>query len=461
MSTTPTATASELAAAIRAREISSVELLDCYVERIQSLDPGLNAVVTLDPDGARAAAVRADRRLAAGEPVGPLHGLPVTIKDALETKGIRSTNGAAELADHVPDCDAPAVARLREAGAVVFGKTNVSRWSGDMQTYNELFGTTVNPWAKERTAGGSSGGSAVAVACGMTSFELATDIGGSIRIPSHFCGVFGLKPTWGVVPQRGYLNHVGGGSIDLDLNVVGPIARSAADLELLITVLAGPDPGAEKAVTIDLPAEDLTLSGLRIGVWIDDPFCSVASDYGDLLEGLVEGLGAAGARLTDSRPEVDFATAFETYWQLLMGEISPAFPQADGDALSGSHRAWLLASERRASIVAAWDDWFRGNDLLLCPVTATTAFPHDQSEDLFSRTVLVDDVPTPYVETARWTGLIGGPGLPAAVVPIGFTPDGLPAGVQVVAPRFHDRRAARAAGLIAELTGGYLTPPCE
>jgi hypothetical protein len=243
-----------LAAAVRDRQVSSRELLEIYLDRIDRLGPPVNAVVTVDADGARRADADADRLTAGGEQLGPLHGLPMTVKDAIETAGLRSTGGAVELAGHVPDRDAPAVARLKAAGAIVFGKTNAPRWSFDVQTFNEVFGTTSNPWALDHSPGGSSGGAAAAVACGFTSFELGTDIGGSIRLPAHCCGVFGLKPTFGVVPQRGYLDHAGGGSTDADINVFGPLTRSAEDLDLLLGVLAGPGAPEARAWRLDLPA---------------------------------------------------------------------------------------------------------------------------------------------------------------------------------------------------------------
>ncbi|MEZ5271291.1 MAG: amidase family protein [Ilumatobacteraceae bacterium] len=245
--------ATEQAAAIRERRLGSEELLDLFLARIDDVDPVVNAVCTLDADRARTRCRAADAAAARGEWWGPLHGLPITVKDAIDTEGIRSTGGATVLADRIAPADAPAVARLKAAGAVVFGKTNLPEWSGDWQSHNEMFGTTNNPWATDRTPGGSSGGAAAAVACGMTSFELGTDIGGSVRVPSAFCGVYGHKPSFGVIPTFGYLDEPGGGAVESDVNTFGPIARSAADLRLLLDVLAGPHGPAATAWRLDLP----------------------------------------------------------------------------------------------------------------------------------------------------------------------------------------------------------------
>src|SRR5215471_644311 len=286
-----TATARQLADELRARRVSSRELLDTYLERIDRLDTHVNAVVTLDRERAYAAAARADDATVRGDWLGPLHGLPITIKDAIEVEGVRSTGGASELTDHVPTVDAPSVARLKRAGAIVFGKTNVPRWSGDLQTFNDLFGTTNNPWSLDRIPGGSSGGPAAAVACGFTAFELGTDIGGSIRIPAHCCGVFGLKPSYGVISQRGYLDHVGGGRTDADINVFGPLARSAEDLDLLLGVLAGPDPERALAWRLELPApRHAAAAEFRVGIWLDEPACPVDRDELALMRHAVDRL---------------------------------------------------------------------------------------------------------------------------------------------------------------------------
>jgi len=246
--------ATRQAAAVRAHDFSAHALLELYAARIEQLNPAINAVVTLDLDSASRYAAMIDERLAHGEDAGLLAGIPMTIKDAIAVDGVRSTCGAIELQDHIPAEDAPAVAALRAAGAVIVGKTNVPRWcNAETETHNELFGTTNNPWDLGRSVGGSSGGSAAAVAAGLTSCDLGTDVGGSVRIQSHYCGTYALKPSFGVVTQLGYLSHVGAGRVDTDMNVFGPITRSADDLALLLEVLVGPNPEDALAWQVALP----------------------------------------------------------------------------------------------------------------------------------------------------------------------------------------------------------------
>ncbi len=449
-----------LAEAIRKKQLSSRELLALFLDRIDRLNAAVNAVVTFDVERAQRAAADADERLARGQSLGPLHGLPVTIKDAIATEGIRSTGGAVELRDFVPSEDAPAVARLKDSGAIVFGKTNLPRWSGDMQTYNEMFGVTNNPWALDRTAGGSSGGAAAAVACGFTSFELGTDIGGSVRIPAHFCGVCSLKPSFGVIPQRGYLDHVGGGATDADINVFGPIARDPDDLALLLDVLAGPEPERAPAWRLELPpARGASLADHRIGVWFDEPSCRTARDCMAVLTTAAGRLTDAGAKLEEAHPPVAFDAQVALFMQLISAAISPSLPKEIGDAASGSHLAWLRADEERARLRAVWAEWFESFDVLLCPVMPVAAFPHDHRDDMMARTLTVDGETRPYLSLISWTGLIGVLGLPSAVVPIGRTAAGLPVGIQIVSPYLHDRRSIRVAQLLRDLLGGYQPPP--
>jgi amidase len=452
-------TATELARSIRRRELSSRELLDMYLGRVERLNPDLNAVVTLDAERARKEAERADEATAAGSPLGPLHGLPITIKDAIEVGGMRSTGGSFALSDHVPAADGPAVSRLRRAGAVVFGKTNVPEWSGNIQTYNPLFGTTNNPWDLSVTPGGSSGGPAAAVATGLTSFELGTDIGGSIRIPSSFCGVCGHKPSYGIVSQRGYLDSVGGGRTDADINVFGPIARSVDDLATLLDVLAGPNSDDAVGWRLELPpARHVSLRHYRVGLWLDDPACRIESAAHNLLLQAASLLAGAGAQVVDERPPLDLGEVRALFEQLLIPAISVSFDGELATALGGQHHAWLEYDRRRADMRAVWAEWFRHFDVLLCPVMPMLPFPHDHSGTVAERFNLINGESRPQAETLAWTGLIGLPYLPSTVVPVGRVGE-LPVGVQVVGPYLEDRTSLFVAARLEELAGGYAPPP--
>ena len=456
-----TSDASTLAAAVRNREVSSRELLEGYVDRIERLNPAVNAVVTLDVERARDAADAADEVTARGDDVGPLHGLPITIKDAIEVGGVRSTGGAVALTDHVPAADAPVVASLKAAGAIVFGKTNVPEWSGDLQTYNAIFGTTNNPWNTALVPGGSSGGPAAAASAGFTSFEIGTDIGGSVRIPSHCCGVFGLKPSYGVVPQRGYLDHVGGGTTDADINVFGPIARSARDLDLLMDVIAGPAPEQAPAWSLALPApRRRDVRELRVGVWFEADEVPIDREQLTILRGAADALARAGAVVEDARPPVSFGDQRALFSQLILSAISPNLAPDERDEASGSHYQWLEADKRRAALRGAWAEWFEGFDALLCPVLPLPAFAHQQEGDIVTRTIEIDGETRPYLDLISWTGLIGVVGLPSAVPPLPRTSSGVPVGVQVVTAFLRDREAIQIAGILADVAGGgYEVPP--
>ena len=453
-------TAGALARAIREREVSSRELLDLYLQRVDRINPSLNAVVTLDADRAKKEADAADDLTVRGGALGPLHGLPITVKDAIEVGGMRSTGGATALTDHVPAADAPAVARLRQAGAIVYGKTNVPEWSGDIQTFNPIFGTTNNPWDRTRTTGGSSGGAAAAVSAGLTSFEIGTDIGGSVRIPSSFCGVCGHKPSFGIVSQRGYLDRVGGGVIDADINVFGPIARSPEDLDLLLGVLAGPDSEDATAWTLELPPpRHDALGDYRVGLWLDDPACEVDSEVVALLSGAGAALEGAGAKVAEARRPVELAAAVELFNTLILAATSVSAPLEVGDAISGTHRAWLDRHQDRTLMRRRWAEWFREYDVLLCPVTPMPAFPHDHHGTIGARSVVINGRSRHQIDALTWTGLVGTVYLPSTVVPVGLTSVGLPVGVQVVGPYLEDRTSLFVGARLAELTGGYVPPP--
>src|SRR5829696_9074997 len=319
--------ATEIVAGIRAKEVSSSELLATFLERVERRRD-LNAVVTLDVERATATAARADEAVARGEALGALHGLPMTIKDAFETEGLRTTSGAPELADHVPERDADAVARLRAAGAVIFGKTNLPLYAGDVQTYNEVFGVTNNPWDQSCCAGGSSGGAAAALAARLTPLELGSDIGGSIRNPAHYCGVTGLKPTYGIVPIRGHIPGPPGTLSEGDIGVAGPMARTVQDLELGLDVLAGPDDARGVAWRLELPPpRATTLAGYRVATWLDDPAAPIDRSVLELLEGAVGTLAGAGARMDEEASlGVDLEEIAEVYVQLLVGVLANGYP---------------------------------------------------------------------------------------------------------------------------------------
>jgi len=459
-----TSSATDLVAAIRAKEISARELLELYLERIDRLDradrSGVNAVVTLDVERAEAAAAAADDALARGDDVGPLHGLPMTIKDAIETEGIRSTGAAVELANHVPEADAPAVARLKNAGAIVFGKTNLPRYSGDSQAFNDLFGTTNNPWSFAHVPGGSSGGSAAALAAGLTGAELGTDIGGSVRAPAHCCGVYAHKPSYGVIPNLGYLDHVGGGTTRTDINTFGPMARSADDLEMLLSVLAGPVPEDEPAWRVDLPTSSVTsLTGIRVATWFDDDACSVDTEYLGLLGAAGDALADAGAVVEDAHPAIGFRDQMEVYQRLIAAAVSPSMPDDVAEQISRSHLDWLRHDERRAALQRQWASWFEDFDVLLAPAWCTPPFEHDHEGNMMDRVVMVNGEPRNHFELSWWLMLVNLLNLPSTMMPIGRTAAGLPVGMQVIAPYLQDRRAIRVAGVASQVVGGYEVPP--
>jgi amidase len=384
----------------------------------------------------------------------------------------------------VPATDAVAVARLRAAGAVIFGKTNTPTMAMDWQTYNPVFGQTGNPWDLARTPGGSSGGSAAAVAAGLAPLELGSDIGGSIRWPSHCCGVFGHKPSWGIVPQRGHIPGPPGWLVEDDINVVGPFARCVDDLELALGVLAGPGEAHAHAYRLELPPPRRRhLREYRVAVWLDDPFCPVGDEVQARIAAAAHALRAEGVHVNeDARPpEVDLAGSFRLYQRLL----GPTFAFAADPARAGGlrsiasslpaepegfearmlrdaaslHVEWLEAHQAREALRARWAELFRDFDALLCPVAPTPAIPHDHAEPLTVRRIQVDGRERPYTDLWPWAALTGVALLPVTAVPVGRTPAGLPVGVQVVGPWLEDRTALDLGRRLSGLLGGFEIPP--
>ena len=458
----------DIIAALVARDVSARELLDHHLDRIERLDGPVNSVITIDTDRALVETGAIDNARTAGRPVGPLAGVPVTIKDAIATAGIRSTGGAVELFDHVPDVDATVVASVRDAGAVVFAKTNVPRWSGDYQTSNEMFGTTNNPWDVERTPGGSSGGPAAAVAMGFTGFEIGTDIGGSIRVPSSFCGIYGHKPSFGIIPTYGYLDNPTSHRNVADINVFGPIARSVDDLELLLALLANPNPDDAAAWRLDLPPARATeLADFRVAAWLDDGFAPVDRAVRDVMEAAIVSLERAGARIDhDRRPDIDPVVAAREGSILISSATEISDSDGENSAASGGgrgldHRAWDVLHRRRNEMRQRWAEFFTDIDVLLCPVTVVPPFRHVHSTDgsNWANATLADHGDRHYSDLIGWSALIGSAYLPVTVPPIGRTDGGLPVGIQVVAPYLNDRTSLAFARRMADVLGGYEPPP--
>lgn len=462
-----TAPLTDLIAALERREISAVELLDAHLGRIEALDGPINSVVTTAVDRAAAEATDIDRRRAAGETLGPLAGVPTTIKDAIATAGIRSTGGATELADHMPHEDATVVRTIRDAGAVVFGKTNLPRWSGDVQSYNEMFGTTNNPWDLERTPGGSSGGAAAAVAMGFSPFEIGTDIGGSVRIPASSCGIYGHKPSFGVIPTHGYLDHVTYHRNVADVNVFGPLARSIDDLELLFDLLAGPSDDDAPGWRLDLPPARATeLGDFRVAAWLDDAVTPIDPSVRAVLDQALARLEDAGARIDHERrpaiePIADAARGFGLISSATtVSGLSDDDPAVD-EAGQLTHARWDLMHRRRGITRQRWAEFFDDVDILLCPVQPVPPIRHlhDPAGSNWLNSVLADHGDRPYLDLATWTSLIGSAYLPVTVPPVGRTADGVPIGVQIVAPYLHDRTALAFARALEPVLGGYEPPP--
>lgn len=474
-------TAVELTAALRERRIGALELLDHFLDRVERFNPAINAIVVLDAERARERAREADAALAAGQTWGPLHGLPVTIKDAFDVTGLPTTWGSPGLKNNVATSNAVMVERMLAAGAVLFGKTNVPLMLRDSQTYNEVYGTTRNPWDTERSPGGSSGGSAAAIAAGLTGLDGASDMAGSIRNPSVFCGVYGHKPTYGVIPSRGHA--LPGQLAPGDINVVGPIARAAEDLDLALDVVAGPDVLTAPGWRLDLPGPGKNaLKDFRVAVWADDPVCPVDSEVTDRLQAVTDALAQAGAVVDDqARPAIDSARSHTLFLQMMRAFTAGALPLEDFDAMRDEaaslspddegfdaqvatttaqhHRDWLISGEERERMRFAWADFFTDFDVVLAPVMPSAPFLLDESEPRTARTVTINGKPFAYMEQLFWAGLFGLVYLPGTAVPIGCNPDGLPIGMQIVGPAFGDRTTIAFARLLAVEFGGFSPPP--
>ncbi len=477
-------TATELIAALRSRQVSSVELTEAAIAAIAAGDDALNAVVVRDFERARAAAKSADAALAKGGD-GALLGLPITVKESFNVAGLPTTWGIPHTQKIPVTQDAVTVARLKAAGAVVLGKTNISYLLADWQSFNDVYGTSNNPWNVAHTPGGSSGGSAAALAAGFVSLELGSDLAGSLRVPAHFCGIYAHKPSSDIIPRRGQ-NPPGVPMLSLaprlDLATCGPMARSAQDLMLGLGVLAGPDDHEATAWKLQLPApRHATLKDYRVLVIDQHPLTPTDATVRGPINDFAEKLAAAGCKVGRSSDLLpDLALIGRMYLQALMAFIGSNMPQPDYEAaiaratalpsdagdlrsltqrgLVMRHRDWVQADFIRTGILDRWRRFFRDWDVVVCPVMPTPALAHDH-RPVAERTVMVDGQAMPYGDLPLWSSIATLSGLPSTAFPLDLSPQGLPVGAQAIGSFLEDRTTIAFADLLAQAFGGFKPPP--
>jgi amidase len=465
-----------LLAALASKRVSAVELLKAALARHEQTHQELNAVVMADPERALERARAVDDLRMKDEPPGPLAGLPMTIKDTLDVIGMPASSGLETMRRRQAE-DATSVARARGAGAVIWGKTNVPVMAADWQSFNALYGQTNNPWDPARTSGGSSGGAAAALAMGVTALEIGSDIGGSLRVPASFCGVFAHKPTWGLVPQHGHVPPRPGSWVERDLNVVGPMARSARDLRLMLSVLAG------GAVVAKAPPAELAKA--RIGLWLEEALFPLDPEVRGVVEGLAKALEAAGCEVTPIPSPVDMRQLMAAYHTLLGGLLGedlppdairqmqmmrpfarlalkrgadPLSPAAMLLAYTCTHREWMEADAVRCRLRHEIEPLFDRFDAILAPIAPVAAFPHDHSDFRSRRLTLSTGDQVPYNAMLDWIALATALGLPATAIPAGRTPAGLPVGAQLIGPMRGDARTLALAQAIDEEVTGFVAP---
>jgi len=470
----------QIARRIRDGKLSASEALEHFLARVDRFNPQLNAIIWQDRERARRRAKAADMALAKGEIWGPLHGVPMTVKESYNVAGSPTTWGDPALKENVTEGSALAVERLESAGVVLFGKTNVPLLLADHQSYNAIYGTTNNPWDLSRTPGGSSGGSAAALAAGLTGIEAGSDIGGSIRNPAHYCGVFGLKPTWGVVSPRG--QALPGSHAYADMSVIGPLTRGADDLEIALDAMSGPDEIDGAAWKLDLRAcGAASLKDMRIAVKLRDANCDVETAYLDTLQALVDALARRGAKVTAAEPKLDTARLHEIYVLLLRAATSARTPHEDierwrqaaetsrprtetyldlmvrGNTLH--HRDWLRLNNERHGLRRAFAAFFEAHDILLCPVGACAATPHDHEGERWQRRITVNGREVPSTTQLFWAGYSGLVHLPSTVGPAGVIGAHLPVGYQAIAASGRDKTAIAFSRFVEQEIVGFVPPP--
>jgi amidase len=476
--------ATELSAALAAKKVSAVELAQDAIGRIERHDGKINAICVRDFARGLDAARAADAALARGE-TRPLLGIPLTVKESYNVAGLPTTWGIPAQKNFIPPEDALSISRVKDAGGVILAKTNVPLGLGDWQSYNEIYGTTNNPFDLGRTPGGSSGGSSAALAAGYGPLSLGSDIGGSLRVPAFHCGVYAHKPTFALAPSRGHTPPpLPPLPFDRDLSVIGPMARSAVDLALLLDVIAGPDPleaGKAYRLTLPPPRHD-AMKDFRVLLLDTDPVMPTDSAVRGAIEKLAVNLGKAGVSVTRQSPLLpDFAASTRLYMRMLMSflaasfqpeiyagaaaaaaKLSPDDVSLGAERLRGitlSHRDWVIADGGRARLRAQWREVFKSFDAVICPVMPTPAYPHDHSPEQEARRIKIDGKDHVYPDQLAWPGIATLPGLPATAIPLGLSPQGLPVGVQIVGPWLEDRTPLKLAEQIEREFGGFVPPP--
>lgn len=432
----------ETAAAVRSGAVSALEVCEAAIARIEALDGKLNAVVVRDFDRARAAAKDIDASRETGDRRRFL-GVAMTVKESNDVAGLPSTWGYEMFRDTKAARDAVLIERLKAQGAIILGKTNVPVALGDWQSENPVYGRTVNPFDAARSPGGSSGGAAAALASGMVPLEIGSDIGGSIRFPAHMCGVFGHKPTYGIVPLRGH-GFPGTDGVDAPLAVAGPMARNVADLAAALDVIAGPEAGSGYRLDLPLPRQE-SLSGYRVRVIREMPGVPVDADTAAVLDALVERLKLAGVTVSEGVAGMpDLEAMVPEYVRMLMTTIS----RGDPAARPVSAHEWMGLLDTQLATIRAWEGFFAETDILLSPCFSTPAFPHKEEPDWDKRTLVVDDLSLTYGSQLAWASIATFAGLPATAVPAGRSAGGLPIGVQLISAPFADTTTLHFAALL-------------
>ncbi|MBV1876595.1 MAG: amidase [Pseudomonadales bacterium] len=471
----------ELSAMITSKAISSVALTEYFIARIEKFDQQLNAMVVRDFDNALQAAKQADKHLAKGRVLGPLHGLPISVKESFDVQGLKTTWGMPAWKDRVAKTDAHVVSALKGAGAHILGKTNVPEMLADFQSYNAVYGQTNNPWDISKTPGGSSGGSAAVLSAGLTGLEAGSDIGGSIRNPAHYCGVYGHKPTWGIVPFAGHKPPVVDVSNGPDIAVVGPLGRSAEDLRLSMALTVGPITLNKKGWKIDLPAPRArALKDFRVAFWHTDDAAPVDQMVVEKSELLAAELVRMGTKIsTQARPDIDTDIAMNTYSNLMQAVnhsgVSPAVFASNQRAAEKyspadisnaavmargavqSYNDWALHDHQRTLMRHAWNRFFAEWDVLVCPISVSTAFAHDHGP-FAARKLNINGQQSGYFKGLFWAGMSIVGNLPSTVFPMGLAENGMPVGLQVIGAEFDDYTTIEFARLVAEVFGGFRPP---